>query len=391
MLSASSRQVACCLFALALVLDVAASRCSAQPRAAAATPTWRTDYNTARKEAQQKNLPIFVVISTDNCFYCRKLEATTFRDPGIEKQLTEAFIPLKIDANNNPELAKALRVQAYPTMVLAGADGKIHAFLEGYLDAERLDGHLKRAIAASTTTDWMARDFNEASKAIGTGEYPRAVTLLKGIIAGAVGKPVGAKSQELLDGIEKQAAGRLARAKEFETKGQTPEAMDTLAELMKTYAGTQAATDAATLMAGLADRPETLERQRARQARDLLALSRDDFRAGRYHDCLQRCDQLRATFGDRAESKEAAALADEIKSNPDRLAAACEQMNEKTAQMYLALADSWTRRGQTKEAIACLEKVRTLSPNSRHAELAQTQITRLRGDTSAIPTGFKKP
>lgn len=389
MLAASSRQVACCLFALVLVLGVAASRASAQPRAAAA-PTWRTDYNTARKEAMQKNLPIFVVVSTDNCFYCRKLEATTFRDAGIEKQLVESFIPLKIDANRDPELAKALRVQAYPTMVLAGADGKIHAFLEGYLDAERLDGHLKRAIAASTTADWMARDFNEASKAIGTGQYARAVTLLKGVVAGAIGKPVGAKSQELLDGIEKQAAGRLARAKEFETKGQTPEAMDTLTELMKTYAGTQAATDAASLLAGLAAKPETLERQRARQARDLLALSREDFRAGRYHDCLQRCDQLQATFGDRAESKEAAALADEIKSSPDRLAAACEQMNEKTAQMYLALADSWMRRGQSKEAIACLEKVRTLSPNSRHAELAQTQITRLRGDTSAIPTGFEK-
>lgn len=391
MLAVSSRQVACCLFALVLLLDAAASRVSAQPGAAAATPTWRTDYNAARKEAIAKDLPLFVVVSTDNCFYCRKLEAGTFRDPGIEKQLAGAFIPLKIDANRDPELAKSLRVQAYPTMVLAGPDGKIHAFLEGYMDAERLDGHLKRAIAASSTADWMARDYNEASKAIGGGEYSRAVTLLKGIVAGAIGKPVGAKSQELLDNIERQAAGRLVRAKELEAKGQTPEAMDTLAELMKTYAGTQAATDAATVMAGLAAKPETLDRQRARQARDLLALSQEDFRAGRYHDCLQRCDQIQATFADRAEAKEAAALADEVKNNPDRLAAACEQMNEKTAQMYLALADSWMRKGQKKEAIACLEKVRTLSPNSRHAELARTQITRLGGDTAAIPTGFNKP
>ena len=45
--------------------------------------TWRSDYNSARKEAGEKGLPIFLVIGTDNCFYCRKLEAGPFRDPAI--------------------------------------------------------------------------------------------------------------------------------------------------------------------------------------------------------------------------------------------------------------------------------------------------------------------
>src|SRR5262249_48613332 len=43
-------------------------------RAPAADPVnWRTDYNAARKEATEKGLPLFVVVGTDNCFYCRKL------------------------------------------------------------------------------------------------------------------------------------------------------------------------------------------------------------------------------------------------------------------------------------------------------------------------------
>ena len=364
----------------------------AQQSTAAEPPKiiWHTDYNTARKEAAEKGLPLLLVIGTEDCFYCRKLE-NTFKDAGIAAQIAGNFIALKVDANREPTLAKALKVQAYPTMVLAGADGKIHNFIEGYLEADRLSEHMKRAVAATTTTDWMARDYNEASKAIGGGDYPRAVSLLKGLIREAGEKPVGVKAKDVLEGVEKQAAGRLARAKDLEGKGFTPEAMDALADLMKVYAGTQSAADAATLMAGIADKPETREKQRARQARDVLALAKDEFRAGRFHDCLQRCEQLTLAFADRPENKEGAALAAEIKNNPERLAKACEQMNDKTAAMYLALADSWSKKGQDREAATCLEKVMKLSPESRHAELAQAQLAKIQGRNPATTTGFKKP
>jgi thioredoxin-related protein len=142
--------------------------------ARAADPvTWRTDYNAARREAAEKGLPIFLVIGTDNCFYCRKLEAGPFRESAIVAQLVHNFIPLKVDANKEPNLARALKVQVYPTMVLASADGKIHAFIEGYLEAERLEDHLKRAITVATTTDWAARDYEQAGKALAVGRSSR--------------------------------------------------------------------------------------------------------------------------------------------------------------------------------------------------------------------------
>lgn len=364
------------------------------PPARAADPApipWRTDYNAARKEAHEKGLPLMVVVGTENCFYCKKLDASTLRDAGVLASVANGYIPLKIDARAQPELARALKVQSYPTTVLAGADGKIHAFIEGYVEAERFADHLKRAANAAATADWMARDYQEAGKAVGAGDYPRAVSLLRGILKDADDRPIGAKAREVLEGVERQAAGRLVRARELEGKGFTPEAMDTLAELMKTYAGTHAAADAATQMAGLADKPETAERQKARQARDLLALAKDEFRAGRYYDCLQRCDHLAAAFADRTEGKDGAALAAEIKNNPDRLAAACEQMNEKTAAMYLTLADSWAKKGQAAEATACLDKVMKLVPNSRQAGLAQAQLAQIQGRNPATPTGFTKP
>lgn len=373
-----------------LLLVIAAGLVAPSARAAD-PPAWRTDYNAARNEAQEKGLPLLVVVGTEQCFYCKKLDASTLRDDGVAAAVAGGFVPLKVDARANPELARALKVQVYPTTVMAGADGKIHAFIEGYLEPDRFAEHLKRAANASATTDWMARDYQEAGKAVGAGDYPRAVSLLKGVIRDADDRPVGAKAREVLEGVERQAAGRLVRARELEAKGFTPEAMDTLADLMKTYAGTQAAADAATRLAGLADQPEAADRLKARQARDLLALAKEEFRAGRYYDCLQRCDHLSAAFADRPEGRDGAGLAAEIKNNPDRLAAACEQMNERTAALYLTLAESWAKKGQTAEATACLDKVMKLCPNTRQAEVAQAQLTKIQGRNPATPAGFKKP
>src|SRR5438270_11112187 len=134
------------VFALVLVTGVPAAAPAQPLRPKAEVLHWRTDYNTARKEAAEKGLPLLVEVGTDECFYCRKLESVTFRDPAVAAMLAGDFIPLKVDANREPALAQALRVQVYPTVVLAGADGKIHAFIEGYLEPARMAEHMKRTV-----------------------------------------------------------------------------------------------------------------------------------------------------------------------------------------------------------------------------------------------------
>jgi thioredoxin-like negative regulator of GroEL len=352
---------------------------------------WRTDYNSARKEATEKGLPLLIVIGSENCFYCKKLEGGPLRDNTITGQLASNFIALKIDATKEPNLAKALKVQLYPTVVVAGSDGKIYAFIEGYIEADRLCEHMKRAITTATTTDWAARDFEQATKALAAGEYPRAVSLLKGITREAAEKPVGVKAQQIIDEVERLAAARLARAKEYEQKGLANEALDTLADAVKTYAGTQAAADAATLMTGLAAKPETQAKLRARAARELLAMAKDDFKSDKFYDCLQKCEQLNFAYADLPEGKEGATLATEIQSNPERLSIACDQMNQRTAAMYITLAEAWAKKGQVAEAIACYEKVSKLCPNTRQGDIAVAQVMKLRANGNATPTGGVKP
>lgn len=367
--------------------------CVAPLPATAADPVirWRTDYNAARKEAQEKGLPMVVSISTDDCLYCRKMDATTFKDPAVAALLNARFVPLKMDGNAEPAIVQALRIQMYPTTVIAGADGKIHAFLQGYVTADQLRDSANRAVLAVTTPDWVARDLNEANKAVAAADYTRAVSLLKGITSEAKDSPARTKAVQVLAELEQAAADKLARAKTLEDRGETSAAMDALAGVLKSYAGTTAAADAAGRLTGLASRTEHRDRFRTDRARDLLAQAREEFKTERYADCLERCDHLAAVYPDLPEGKDAAVLAGRIKTDPDRLAAACEQLNDRTAAMYMALADTWIRKGQAKEASACLEKVVRLCPNTRHAEVAQVSLTKLqKGATPATQANFER-
>lgn len=117
--------------------------------AVAADPSvvWRTDYPSARKEAEEKNLPLLVVVGTDQCVYCRKLEATTFADKPTLALLANKAVLLKLDANKEAEFARAMRVTIYPTTILAGKDGKVYAYLSGYVGPEAFREHVGKAFA----------------------------------------------------------------------------------------------------------------------------------------------------------------------------------------------------------------------------------------------------
>ncbi len=369
--------------AIGLVLGVLSAAPAAEPTAV----LWRTDYNAARKEAQEKGLPILVEVGSADCAYCRKQEATTFRDPGLVALLNSQFVPLRIDADREPGLVQALKIQVYPTTVLAAADGKVLGFLQGYVAADQLLDHAKRAVLVASTPDWVARDLQEANKAVAAGDYTRAVTLLKGILAEPRDSPARQKAGQVLAELEQAAADRVARAKELEARGESTAAAEVLAEVVRGYAGTRAAADAAARMSWLA----ADAKPRAVRARELLAAAREEFRSQRYADCLDKCELAAARFADLPEGKEAAALAEQVKGDPDRLSAACEQLNERTAALYLALAETWAKKGQPREAQACLEKVVRLNPAGKSAELAQARLTGLRrGDGQAVPTGFEK-
>src|SRR5262249_27111323 len=147
-------------------------------------------------------------------------------------------------------------------------------------------------------------------------DYARAVSLLKSIILDGKDLPVQTKAKQVLGDLEERAAGRLAHAKQLEEKGEFPEAIARLSELSRVFNGTQAAAQSGQLLATLTARPKPPSQERIRQARELLAQAREDYRTEQDVCCLDRCERLATSFADLPEAAEGFELAALIKNNP---------------------------------------------------------------------------
>lgn len=363
---------------------------SSTPIALAQGIAWRTDYRTARQESREKGLPLIVDFGTENCFWCRKLETTTFRDPGIVAVLRDEFVPLRIDADRDPNLTQLLRIQSFPTLVLAAPDGKILAFIEGYLEPEKLLPHLRAASATVLATpEWMTRDFEAASKAVALGDNARALLLFRGILEDGKERPIQRKAREHLAQLEAQADNRLAHARKMEDEGQSLEAIETLAEILRNYPGTAAASEAKKLLGAAPGRLISRENVRDRRAAELLAEAKNYLKSREFCQCLERCDTLITAYAGTPESEEAQRMANVIRENPEWLAEACQRYGERMAAMQWSLAEAWLKKGRPAEALEALEKVHRFAPASPLAKQAQSKIAELKG-TPGIPAGFQK-
>ena len=361
--------------------------------AAAQEIQWRTDYKKAREEANQKGVPLVIDFGTENCVYCRQLDARTFRDEAVISLMNEHCVPLKVDANKQRPLADALRIQQYPTLVFAGPDGRIFGFQEGFIEAPRMKELLVHAIGAVATPEWMKVDFETASKIVQQGDqqgdYARAIGLLRNILDDGKDRPVQAKARALLQKIEQQGNAKLELARQRADTGQKAEAIKFATELARNYEGTLAGREGSALLTTLTLRPGTNDSQREPRARDLLAQAKEDYRLQQYASCLEHCEMLVANFGELPEAAEAGRLQGDIKGNPELMKLACDQSGERLSSWYLALAEGYLKKGQPQQAINYLERIVQMFPNTKYAETAQSKLTALQAFSTRSES--KKP
>ena len=373
----SRQRVALLLLFFAVGLGV----CALARAQGAAEVHWRHDYNTARQEAEAKGLPILLDFYTDNCTFCVKMDNTTYRDPKVLALLNERFIPLKIDGNRDKKLADMLNISQFPTMLLAGADGKIVDTMIGYMDVPQFLEKLQRVLPAATNTDWMLADYQQAQKWVAASEYAMAIGALRKIVADGQSRPVQVNSKKLLAEIEKKAGERMTKAQAQTDEGKTTDAIQTLTEIMRDFPGLTLTKEASDLVARLAqnESPDSKNQTRSKRAKDLLAQAKEFHKTKEYTLCIDRCSVLLRNYGDLEEGQEAALLYSEIKNNPEWLQNACTTFGDRLAEMWLALSDSLLKRGQPQQAKHWLERTMRAFPGTHYAESAQIRLEQLQG------------
>ena len=163
-----------------------------------------------------------------------------------------------------------------------------------------------------------------------------------------------------------------------------------LSELVRIFAGTHAASESGQLLAALAANAEIKMEGRARQARELLAQARDDYRSEQFLCCLDRCERLTTYYADLPESTEGMELASKIKNNPEWLQQACDSLADRLGGLYLALAESYVRKGEPERAAVQLERVIQSFPRTPQAQAARLRLSYLQGQQT-WQAEFNKP
>ncbi|MFT6983264.1 MAG: thiol:disulfide interchange protein [Crocinitomicaceae bacterium] len=82
----------------------------------------------AQKEALKSGKLIFIDAYTDWCGPCKRMAATSFKDPAVGELFNANFINLKIEMEKNPEgpgIARKYSVKAYPTLIIIDGTGKV--------------------------------------------------------------------------------------------------------------------------------------------------------------------------------------------------------------------------------------------------------------------------
>jgi outer membrane protein assembly factor BamD (BamD/ComL family) len=244
-------------------------------------------------------------------------------------------------------------------------------------------------VALAATPDTMVRAYDEAAKAIAASDFSRAIALLKEVVQDGKDRPVQIKARTLLQELEQHAAARLVSARRLADQGLRTEAITAATEVSRTYAGSQAAKEAGPLLTAWTAPLEMPAELRSRRAKELLAQAREEYRSQQYLSCLDHCDLITSQYADLSEGPEAARMAADIKTNPEWMKMACDKMEERLALQFLALAETQLRRGQTNQAVPCLERVIQMFPGTRQAEAAQARLRQIQREPASVES--KKP
>ena len=85
---------------------------------------WRTDLAAATVESKRESKPVMLYFTASWCEPCQVMKRETWsRDEVVGK--LDAYVPVKIDIDQNVTLAERYGIESVPTLLVLDADGNI--------------------------------------------------------------------------------------------------------------------------------------------------------------------------------------------------------------------------------------------------------------------------
>lgn len=98
---------------------------------------WFNSLEPALARAKETGKPVMIDFYATWCLPCKMLDGSTYRHRDIVNE-SEHWVMVRIDVDENQELAARYRVESVPTIVLLSSDGKEKERKVGFVDADAM-------------------------------------------------------------------------------------------------------------------------------------------------------------------------------------------------------------------------------------------------------------
>ncbi len=122
------RQVVWGFCLLGLAADVGA----AGPFSKTEELNWEKDIHAARSVAVREGKPMLLVFGAEWCTFCKKMEKSTLANPQMVKYINSTFVPVHIDVDKDPRVAKILEVESLPCTIILSPQADLLGRIDGY-------------------------------------------------------------------------------------------------------------------------------------------------------------------------------------------------------------------------------------------------------------------
>jgi len=135
------------LILFSLLLPILAG-CVEREASTPSTPssiTW-LGYEEGIQKGKQEGMPILVDFYADWCPPCKKMDEDTYTDARVI-QMSQQFIMVKVNVDDEPMLSNAYKIKYIPTAVFLDSNGHEVYRKTGYADASQFVNEMEKALS----------------------------------------------------------------------------------------------------------------------------------------------------------------------------------------------------------------------------------------------------